>query len=366
MTKQVTADTQKDHKMLNSNPRMTKLYIDAAKNRQTERPPIWFMRQAGRYLPEYQTIRKKHGFLTMIRTPDLATEITLQPLRRFGMDAAILFSDILVVAEALGSSVEFVEKVGPVLPAIRAEKDFSRLNDAVDSSAFNYVYDAIRQIKSELARDFKETALVGFAGAPFTVASYMVEGGSSKDLIHTKRWIGQDPNSFKALLSKITDVTIDYLNGQIAAGVEALQLFDTWANHLNCFTFDEYSLFYIEKILKNLNNPNKIPVTVFCKGTGCFASSLFESSADMISCDAQTTLASLRQQYGDHKALQGNLDPYTLYATPERLTYEVTSILNAMKTKSGGYKGFVFNLGHGIFPDIDPDQVKRVVDLINR
>ena len=335
------------------------IYLNATQSLNTiGRPPIWMMRQAGRYMPTYRAIREKHTFLEMIRTPEIATDITLQPIDQFGFDAAILFSDILVTAEVLGRKVEFVEKKGPIFDrAIRTMADVAELFTDHVTEKLAYVTSAIRLLKPELQK--RNTPLIGFAGAPFTVAAYMVEGQSSSDLKILKTMLFNDPGTVHALLEKLTKVTIDYLNAQIEAGVDALQLFDTWAIHLSWDDVQEFSFNYIHKILENLHNPRRIPITLFAKGSSAFAPLMATMPIDVISLDWNADLRCMRQQY-PQLAIQGNLDPYVLYASPDILTERISRLLGAM----GRDPGYVFNLGHGIMPDMNPESIRRVVDIV--
>ncbi|MBT5855036.1 uroporphyrinogen decarboxylase [bacterium] len=338
----------------------TPLYIRAALGEQTERPPIWVMRQAGRYLPEYREVRKQHSFLDMLNHPEVATEVTLQPIRRYGMDAAILFCDILVTAQVLGSKLDFVEKKGPVIAnPIRSAADVANCQAAPVNEFLPYVFDAIKLIQKELRP--KGVPLIGFAGAPFTVASYMIEGGSSKDLARSKGLIKESPEVMDALLDKLVAVTIDYLNAQIEAGVDALQLFDTWTNHLDLESFKRYSLDPIKRIIAGLNRPANVPITVFCKNMGVFAPLLVDCGANALSVDWGVSLRGVRDQIGSSIALQGNLDPQMLYTEDKVLEKAVISLLDSMKDQPG----YIFNLGHGMSPDMEPEKLKLVVDLVH-
>ena len=343
------------------------LYLDTvspspffSQKQQAQRIPIWMMRQAGRYLPEYRAIREKHSFLEMVYTPDLATEITLQPIRRFGFDVAILFSDILVTAQALGASLEFIEKKGPVFDRpIQTDEDVDALDGKNALAILAPIFQTIRQLKPSL--EALHTPLLGFAGAPFTVAAYMIEGSSSSDLKKMKRCIHSSPDRVHAVLKKLTDVTIVYLQNQIDAGVDAIQLFDTWAIHLDWQDFSTISLPYIRLIVEAIRSYKpSIPITLFCKGSGGFATLLMSCKPDVIGLDWNCNLIDMRSRLGNTVALQGNLDPYALYATPEILKHKVQYVLDQMKVDAR----YVFNLGHGLMPDIDPDQVKRVVEWV--
>ena len=339
---------------------MSYLYTQAAFSETCDRPPIWMMRQAGRYLPEYRAIREDYGFLDMMKTPDLATEITLQPLRRFGMDAAILFSDILVTAEALGSQLHFVEKKGPVIDnPVRTQEAANALPTVSIQEEAHFVFDAIRQLRPEL--DKINTPLLGFCGAPFTVASYMVEGGSSPDLMTTKQLIGSDPQVLHTLLDKLTELSIEYLNEQIKCGVHGVQIFDTWAGHLSREDFETFSLPYIKRIVEGLKKPDDVAVAVYCRHSASFAPSIASSMPiNVMSLDWQCDLAEMRDRIPSSIALQGNLDPLLLYADPSVLKPRVESILESMRN----HHGFIFNLGHGVTPKTPIDNVKLVVDTV--
>lgn len=336
------------------------LYIDAAfGTNSTGRPPVWMMRQAGRYLPEYRNIRQKHSFLEMIRTPEIACEITLQPIQRFGFDAAILYSDILVTADAMGAPVQFIEKQGPVFAKpIRTRSDVQALSTEAIADKLDYVSKAIRLIKTELSQT--GTPLIGFAGAPFTVAAYVVEGKSSPDLKILKTLMFSDPELVHALLQKLTGVTISYLKAQILAGVDALQLFDTWAIHLSWEDYKTFILPYITQIITEVNRPDGMPFTYFCKGSSIFAPLISDLPMDVLGVDWTASLLELRRSLRPTLSFQGNLDPYTLLGTPEELLKRVDQILSQM----GSDPGYIFNLGHGLMPDIHPDQVRRVVDRV--
>lgn len=340
---------------------MTSRYIQATQKLNPGPPPVWMMRQAGRYMQQYRDIRAKYDFLDMVKTPALAAEITLQPIHAFGMDAAILFSDILVTAESLGSHVDFIEKKGPVIAKpIRSLPDVSELSTADTVEKLHYVFKAIQEVKPSL--NALNTPLIGFAGAPFTVASYMIEGASSSDLKTVKQLMFNTSEVVHALLDKLTLVTIDYLKGQINAGVDALQIFDTWALHLSWDDFQIFSLAYTQKIISEIKafSP-ETPVTLFCKGSSGFAPLIAATQADVMSLDWPASLLEMRKAY-PQLALQGNLDPYVLYAAPDILEKKVKKILADMHQDPG----FIFNLGHGLMPDMNPDQVKRVVELVQQ
>lgn len=333
---------------------MNTLLLDALQGTNASRPPIWIMRQAGRYLPEYRALRSRYSFLEMCHTPELIREVTLQPIKAFQMDAAILYSDILMIPEALGVGLRFEESKGPIIERpLKTFSDVSSLQKINVSESLNFVAEGIKLLKKELT-----VPLIGFCGAPFTVASYMIEGGSSKDLRKTKQWMIRDPESFHRLLDKIADDSIDYLKMQVNAGVQALQIFDSWANFLSHRHFQEFSLRYLKKIKDTL--PTHIPLIIFCRGSSVFAEQLATIKPQGISVDWQADLASLRQKIPQPIALQGNLDPDILYAKPEVIRREATYLLESMR----GDPAFIFNLGHGMNPDMSPDAVKVLVETV--
>lgn len=332
---------------------MNDRFLQALKCKNRSRPPVWLMRQAGRYMPEYRQLRTKYSFLEMCHQPELIAEVTQLPIRAFGMDAAILFSDILVVLEAMGVGLRFDEGIGPIIenPVSNAQ-DIDALPTKKITDRLRYVGQGIELLTREL-----KVPLIGFAGGPFTVASYLIEGKSSRDLKKTKQWMVRDPESFHRLLALITDHTIDYLNMQIDKGVNALQIFDSWANVLAYEQFKEFSLAYLQRILKGLK---EIPVILFCRGSSVFAPLLAEISPAAISLDWNADMGMMRKKIPSHIALQGNLDPDILYAPPATICKEVNRLLKQMDQEPG----YIFNLGHGIFPDIPVDSVKALVGCI--
>lgn len=330
------------------------LLIDALHCRNINRAPVWLMRQAGRYLPEYRDLREKHSFLEMCHNKELIAEVTKLPLKRFGMDAAILFSDILVIPEAYGLGLHFDDGIGPVFDRpLNSPKDILELPNVDMKEALKYVIDGIDLLIPDL-----NVPLIGFCGAPFTIASYMIEGKSSRDFRKTKQWMLRDPSSFHTLLNRLADDAICYLQMQIDAGVAAVQIFDSWAHALAFEQFKEFSLGYLEKIIKGLKG--NTPIILFCRGASVFANELSKISPHAIGIDWNADLASLRSVVNKKVALQGNLDPDLLYAPPHVLKQEVQRILRSMKND----QGFIFNLGHGIAPDVTPDAVKILVDTV--
>jgi len=335
---------------------MNNLFLDAAFSKQTERPPVWMMRQAGRFMPQYWEIKNKYSFLEMCKTPEIAADVTMLPVDLLDIDAAILFSDILVTAEAMGGELSFTQGVGPRFAnPVRTLADVEALEvDVLDR--LQYVADAIRVIQQRLDGNIP---LIGFAGAPFTVMSYLVEGGSSKDFKTTKLLLHNQPELAHRLLSKIAKVTADYLNLQIAAGVNAVQIFDSWALALSWNDYREFSHRYITEIVANLNRKD-IPVISFCKGSSVFAPVMAEAKPDVISVDWNADLLNVKNSLPASIAVQGNLDPHILYADKPVIKREILRLFERMR----GQNGFIFNLGHGIMPDIPFDHVKYAVEVI--
>lgn len=319
------------------------------------RPPVWLMRQAGRYMPEYRSIRARYSFLEMCHNPELITEITMLPIRAFGMDAAILFSDILLVAEALGVGLTFQDGKGPVIgkPLSRA-KDVDQLPIIDVEEKLSFVALGIKQLLIEL-----NIPLLGFCGAPFTVASYMIEGSSSHDLIKTKQWMLNDPESFHKLLSKIAEVTKRYVLMQVEAGVDAIQIFDSWANCLSWDQFTEFSFKYMKELVDELKI-RRVPSILYCRGSSVFAPKLVDAAPSAISLDWNCDLSTIRKMIPFQIALQGNLDPDVLYAPNYKIEQEVARLINSMH----GDPGFIFNLGHGIKPDTPYDAVRTLVETV--
>lgn len=335
---------------------MNTLFLDAAFSKATERPPVWMMRQAGRFMPEYWEIKNKYSFLEMCKTPELAADVTMLPVDLLGIDAAILFSDILVTGEAMGGDLSFTQGVGPKFAnPVRTAQDVDNLNvDCLDK--LQYVADAIKVIQQRLNGSIP---LIGFAGAPFTVMSYLVEGGSSKDFKKTKLLIHNQPEVAHRLLAKIAKVTADYLNLQIAAGVNAVQIFDSWALALSWNDYQEFSHRYIQEIIANLNR-KAIPVISFCKGSSVFAPIMAEAKPDVISVDWNADLLNIKKALPAGIAVQGNLDPHILYADKPVIKKHILQLFERMR----GQEGFIFNLGHGIMPDIPFDNVKFAIETV--
>ncbi len=332
------------------------LFIKAAFSEKTERPPVWMMRQAGRFMPEYWEIKNKYSFLEMCKTPELAADVTMLPVDLLDIDAAILFSDILVTAEAMGGDLSFTQGVGPRFAnPVRTQADVDRLDTDVIHK-LQYVADAIKVVQQRLNG---KIPLIGFAGAPFTVMSYLVEGGSSKDFKLTKLMLHNQPEMAHRLLAKIAKVTAGYLNLQIAAGVNAVQIFDSWAQALAWDDYKEFSHRYIAEIISNLNRKD-IPVISFCKGSSVFAPLMAEAKPDVISIDWNVDLLDIKKRLPQGMAVQGNLDPHILYADKSVIKDRIHKLFKRME----GENGYIFNLGHGIMPDIPFDHVKYAVEVI--
>jgi len=328
-----------------------------------DRTPIWIMRQAGRYLPEYRATREKAGdFMSLCANPELACEVTLQPLERFDLDAAILFSDILTIPDAMGLGLYFEEGEGPRFEhPLRRAQDIENLPIPDPEGELRYVMDAVRTIRRELNG---RVPLIGFSGSPWTLATYMVEGGSSKNFSKTKTLVFDQPELAHLLLDKVAASVTSYLNAQVAAGAQALMIFDTWGGSLSPHLYREFSLNYMNKIVAGLTRESegrKVPVILFTKGGGQWLADMADSGCDALGLDWTTDIALARQQVGDRVALQGNMDPGTLYASPDTIRREAGRILEAY----GPGNGHVFNLGHGVTPDVNPEHVAVLVDAVH-
>lgn len=338
------------------NKQKDSLFIRAAFSQPTERAPVWMMRQAGRFMKEYWEIKNKYSFLEMCKTPEIAADVTMLPVDLLGIDAAILFSDILVTGEAMGGDLSFTQGVGPRFAnPVRTAADVANLQTDV-LPKLQYVADAIKVIQERLNG---RIPLIGFAGAPFTVMSYLVEGGSSKNFKLTKLLIHNEPELAHQLLSKIADVTVAYLNMQIEAGVNAVQIFDSWASALAWDDYKEFSHAYVSDIIARLNRQD-VPVISFCKGSSVFAPLMAETGPDVISVDWNADLKRIKESLPPGIAVQGNLDPHILYADKRVIRQKIHQLHERMK----GENGFIFNLGHGIMPDLPFDHVKYAVDVI--
>jgi len=338
-------------------------YIRALLKQPVERTPVWMMRQAGRYLPEYRELRQKAGdFMSVCTNPELACEVTLQPLRRFDLDAAILFSDILTIPDAMGLGLYFETGEGPRFKRpINTQADVLNLPVPDPEQELRYVMDAVRTIRRELDGS---VPLIGFSGSPWTLATYMVEGGSSKAFGKIKKMAYCEPETLHMLLNKLADSVILYLNAQIAAGAQAVMIFDTWGGVLTPRDYKEFSLFYMDKIVKGLTRSydgQKIPVTLFTKNGGMWIEDIAATGCDAIGLDWTIDIANAKARVGDKVALQGNMDPAVLHSDPDHIRKEVQSILDGF----GQGPGHVFNLGHGITPDVPPEHAKAFIDAVH-
>ncbi|MDH5444807.1 MAG: uroporphyrinogen decarboxylase [Gammaproteobacteria bacterium] len=325
--------------------------------------PVWMMRQAGRYLPEYRKTRAEAGdFLTLCKTPDLACEVTMQPLRRYDLDAAILFSDILTIPDAMGLGLYFEQGEGPKFskPITRAA-DIDGLFIPEMDEELGYVMAAVSVIRREL--DGK-VPLIGFSGSPWTLATYMVEGGGTKDFAKVKGMMYDRPDLMHKLLDKLADTVTVYLNAQIACGAQAVQIFDTWGGILTPQDYKEFSLQYMQRIVENLTKENegrKVPSIVFTKNGHCWIEDIANIGCDAVGLDWTVDIGEVRKRVGDKVALQGNMDPTVLYAQPERIRKEVASILESY----GSGNGHVFNLGHGIQQNVNPDHAGAFINAVH-
>jgi uroporphyrinogen decarboxylase len=335
------------------------MFLRACRRQHVERTPVWMMRQAGRYLPEYRAIRAKNDFLTMCKTPELAAEVTVQPIDILGVDAAIIFSDILVVPEAMGMHLEMVESQGPRFPApVRTAHDLDALKTVDPEKHLRFVMDALGAAKRALNG---RVPLIGFSGSPWTLATYMVEGKGTKDFGRIKRMMLDDPALLKQLLEILTRTVRLYLEAQIAAGAQAVQIFDTWGGILDPDHYRKFSLEPMFEIVSTMHREGA-PVIVFSKGAHHALEDLADIGADVVGLDWMVDMAQARGRIGDRVALQGNLDPSFLYAEPESIRAQVKSILG----KYGHGPGHVFNLGHGIFPDVPVEHARAFVRAVQQ
>ncbi len=332
--------------------------LDACARRPVDATPIWLMRQAGRYLPEYRAIRERLSFVEMCRRPDVAAEVTLQPLHRFDLDAAIIFADILLPLEPMGIGFHFTKDDGPVIERpIRTARDLDGVH-AIDAAAdLDYVMDAIRLVKHELRG---EAPLIGFSGAPFTLASYIVEGGHSRSYAHVKKLMYDDPETFGRLMTLISDVVVDYLTAQIEAGAEVVQLFDSWVGWLSPYDYELLVLPHVRAVVDRVKGKGA-PVIYFANGASAMLHHVAKAGAEVIGVDWRIELDRAWDQLGD-VAVQGNLDPITLLGPPRAIGKRVDDIMRRV----AGRPGHIFNLGHGLVPQVPPDNVKYLVDAVHR
>ena len=338
-------------------------FLKALKRQPVDRTPVWMMRQAGRYLPEYRATRGQAGdFMSLCKNTELACEVTLQPLERYELDAAILFSDILTIPDAMGLGLYFEEGEGPKFrKPVRTEADIEQLQVINTASDLPYVTDAVTMIRRELQG---RVPLIGFSGSPWTLATYMIEGQSSRDFARAKTMLYTQPELMHQLLEKLSLSVIDYLNAQIKAGAQVVQIFDTWGGALSHAAYQEFSLAYMTKIVAGLikhADGRDVPVILFTKGGGHWLEAMADSGCDALGLDWTIDIGMAKARVGDRVALQGNMDPAVLRAAPETIEREVKSIL----TSFGSGAGHIFNLGHGITPDIDPEHSKVFIEAVN-
>ena len=338
-------------------------FIKALLKQPVDRTPDWMMRQAGRYLPEYRETRRLAGdFLSLCQNPELACEVTLQPLKRYDFDAAILFSDILTIPDAMGQGLYFIEGEGPKFrKVIRSASDVENLPSVDIRKELVYVTDAVTLIRKELNGS---VPLIGFSGSPWTLATYMIEGGSSRDFRVAKQFMYDNPEAMHLLLDKLAIAVTDYLNAQIEAGAQVVQIFDTWGGILTTQAYFEFSLDYMKKIIQNLKKEQdgvQVPVILFTKNGGLWLEKIVTTGCDCVGLDWTIDIGTARSRIGDEAALQGNMDPTILYSSPSSIRNEVDSILKAY----GNGSGHVFNLGHGITPEVNPDHVSTFVDSVH-
>jgi len=332
-------------------------FLQACRRQPVDRTPVWLMRQAGRYLPEYRKIRERHSLLEICRTPELAVEVTLQPLRRFALDAAIIFADLLLPFEPMGVDFEFAAGEGPVIHTpVRDAGAVERLRPVDPDESLGYVLEAIRMVRPELGG----AALIGFAGAPFTLASYLIEGGSSRNYLHTKRLMYQDPATWHGLMRKLSIVVSDFLRAQIRAGAQAVQLFDSWVGALSPADYREYVLPHSRFVFEALAHLDA-PKIHFGTGTSSLLELMRDAGGEVIGIDWRIDLDMAWERLGPRVAVQGNLDPVALFGPPHVLKQRVQEILG----RAAGRPGHIFNLGHGILPETQPESVAAMIQTVH-
>jgi uroporphyrinogen decarboxylase len=338
---------------------MNNTFLKACRGEKVDYTPVWLMRQAGRYMKEYQEVRSKVDFLTLCKTPELATKVTLQPIDILGVDAAILFSDILIPVEAMGMHLEFSDKKGPVLgEPVRNKSGADKLIIPDTEDSMPFVLETIRMLRRELEN---RVPLIGFSGAPFTLATYIIEGGSSKNFVHTKRIMYQNPGLFEGLLEKITATVIEYLSAQIKAGAQAVQLFDSWAGILAPYDYENIIFPYVKTAIKALRKFD-VPIIYFVNDCAGLIKVIKKSGADVIGIDWRVDMHKAAKKLGKKVSVQGNLDPCVLFAPKEHIEERVRDILNAAETA----RGHIFNLGHGILPETPVENAIAMVEAVHR
>jgi uroporphyrinogen decarboxylase len=332
-------------------------FLEACLRRPTPFTPVWLMRQAGRYMPEYRALRARYGFLELCKTPAAAAEVTLQPIERLGVDAAILFADILLVLEPLGVGLEFTKGDGPrIHRPVRSAQDVRRMPSVDVAEAVGYVFETVRLVRKALG---ERVPLIGFAGAPFTLASYLIEGGPSREFLATKRFMREERTAWDALLTRLADITAEYLNGQIAAGVQAVQLFDSWVGALSPSDYREHVLPYSQRAIRGL--VPGVPVIHFGTGTATLLPLMKEAGGDVIGLDWRVEIGPTWELLGHDVAVQGNLDPAILLSSTGEIRRAAAQILDAV----AGRPGHVFNLGHGVHKETPVDHVIALVDIVH-
>ncbi|MBI3599892.1 MAG: uroporphyrinogen decarboxylase [Nitrospinae bacterium] len=338
---------------------MNSQFLKACRREKTDYTPIWLMRQAGRYMKEYRAIREKHSFLTMCKTPEIAAEVTLQPVKKLGVDAAIIFADILLPLEGMGINLEFAKNEGPIIHnPVRNRSNIESLHPIEPERDVPFLIDAIKITRKELNGSIP---LIGFSGAPFTLASYIIEGGHSRNFIHTKSLMYNDPSSWHTLMEKIAGVIISYLKAQIHAGAQAVQLFDSWVGCLSPGDYKEFAAPYSKKIIDALKL-DSVPIIHFGTDSSNILEAMKDAGGDVIGVDWRIDLDIAWKRLGYDTAIQGNLDPVVLFASPVEIEKRVKDILN----RAGGRPGHIFNLGHGILPQTPVENVKFLVETVHR
>lgn len=336
----------------------TPIFLKACQREETEYTPVWIMRQAGRFLKEYRSLRRRYDFLTLCKTPDLATQVTLMPLERLGVDAAIIFADILLPLEPMGIDLEFSKGEGPVIHnSPRSRPEVEALRRIEPNNDLFFVMEAIKAVCRELKG---RIPLIGFSGAPFTLASYLLEGGSTKNFIKTKSLMYQDPSCWHLLMEKLSNTIIAYLNAQVRAGAEAVQIFDSWAGTLSPQDYKEFVLPHSQKVFQEL--PPEVPKIHFATGTSGILEFIQEAGGNVIGIDWRIDLGEAWARLGYQVGIQGNLDPVALFGPQERIEKAVRTILD----KAGGRPGHIFNLGHGVLPKTPENNVITMVEAVHR
>jgi uroporphyrinogen decarboxylase len=331
--------------------------LAACRRQPVDATPVWFMRQAGRALPEYRKLREKHDILYMAKTPDLATEISLMPVRRLGVDAAVLYADIMLVLEGMGLPYRIEPEIGPIVPnPLRTQEAIERLRTVEAEEATPYVFQAVRQLRKELGDG---TAIVGFGGGPFTLACYMIEGRPSREFSHAKGLMFSRPDLWHTLMETLTEVLVRYLREQVRAGADIVQLFDSWVGGLSPRHYERYVLPYTSRILREVRATG-VPTIHFGTATASLLPLMAKAGPDVVSVDWRTPLDEAWRLIGADKGIQGNLEPSVLEGSWELVQEEADDVLR----RAGGRPGHIFNLGHGVMPSTPPDQLKRLTDYV--